>query len=62
MNATLEHDEYGREWGKPLWENGPILGGLDWQEFVPRMLASKQKQNLTKSHDYTARPRADIDA
>jgi len=38
------HDEHGRPWGKPLWEGGPINGGVDWRTWVPAMLAARDER------------------
>lgn len=27
-------DTYGREYGTPLWNGGPILGGPNWREWI----------------------------
>jgi hypothetical protein len=43
MRATRQHDDYGRPWGVRLWEGGPILGGIDWRDFVEKRFAIEMK-------------------
>lgn len=43
LALSLTHSPDGRPWGVELWPGGPINGGHNWRERVPKVVAINEK-------------------